>query len=473
MRVLFITYCFGDPAGQALIGVYKRGLRVALELRDRGHDVLFDCTGRSSYRDDLTEFAEDRIHFVDLGLYDGENDGSERSRQNSLQAMSRCRPDLVVVGEAPLAGTLLEATLCAVELGIPVALLDNAYNARAVRRFLRDHGGMVDAVVLTGPSCAHTGAPPTHLRQVPPFVTSARSEAALLVEERLGLRPERLVCILAYDGKVERLGFSLIESLDAPEAAYVFMSRDPEECERRAAALPEDLRARVRVLELLPDPLLFGLIELSSLAVVKYGFMQVTECMALRTPVICAYHEGPTWLDLLPGACRSFVHAAEHEDADPATVAAAGRFLEVGEQAMASIHDGEFDASVRAADFLETVPASQRSEASTEAVRKFPEKQVRAAVRKATGRRSVSVLLMRAMRLRSLPGEEVHSLVCRYTIDGAERFLRLWGHRYASGRAVKRGRREAARSGRRVLFASPRERVLIESDLGQSMLPPL
>ena len=39
-------------------------------------------------------------------------------------------------------------------------------------------------------------------------MTSARSEAAELLDS-LGLHAERLVCVLAYDKRVERLGFSL------------------------------------------------------------------------------------------------------------------------------------------------------------------------------------------------------------------------------------------------------------------------
>jgi hypothetical protein len=436
--------------------------------------VLFDCTGRNTYRDDLTALAEQRLEFVDLRL-DAVHDGDalEESRERSLRAMSSCRPDLVVVGDAPLIGTLLEATLCAVELGVPVALLDNAYNERLVPLFLRSHGGMMDGVVLTGPSCAHMRTPPPHVRQVPPFVTSDPLAAARLVKTRLGLGTERLVCVLAYDDMVEALGFSLVERLNAPDAVFVFMSRRPEACERTAAALPADLRARVRVLGLLPDSVLFGLIELSSVAVVKAGFMQVTECMALRTPVICARQHQTTWLDSLPRACWPFVHVAAHDEADTATLGAAKRFLAVREQAMRSIHDGAMDATARAADFLEELPTEQRRGTWTEAVETFPEKHVRAALQAAVGARPVSVVLLRTMRLRTLPGEEVHSLVCRYAVDDDERFVRLWGRLYASGRAARRGQREAVRSGRRVLFASARRRVLIESDLGQSQLPPL
>jgi hypothetical protein len=470
VRVLFVTYCFGENAGQTLVGVYKRGLRIALELRDRGHEVLFDCTGRADYRDELTSTAEQRIQFVDLRLGPPASDPL-RHQDSSVRAVAAYEPDLVVVGEAPLAGTLLEATLCAVELGIPVALLDNAYNDRAAEQYLLDHGGMVDGIVLTGPSCTHTKSPPPHLCQVPPFVTPARGEAEELVA-RLGLHGERLVTVLAYDRKAERLGFSLLERLDAPGADFVFMARRPEECAQRMAGLPPELRGRVRVLGLPPDPLLFGLIELSRLAVVKYGFMQVSECLALHTPVICAYHEGPTWVGLLPPACSPFIHVAKQDEADDRTVAAARKLLSIPADAMRPIHSGGFGASGGAADFLELL-AGQRQETWSEAVAKFPEEQVRAALQATVGRSGFDLLQLRAMRLRSLQGEELYSIVCRCGLNGDERFVRLWGRRFSSAWGVRRRRLATARSGRRVLYASPRQRVLIESDAGQASLPPL
>src|SRR5215218_10072613 len=115
MRVLFVTYCFGNATGHAQIGVYKRGLRVALELHERGHDVLFDCTGRTTYHDELTAQAEERIRFVDLRLDALHEAGFAPSRARAVQALRECRLDLFVVGEAPQVGTMLEGTLAAVE----------------------------------------------------------------------------------------------------------------------------------------------------------------------------------------------------------------------------------------------------------------------------------------------------------------------------------------------------------------------
>ena len=66
LKYLFVTYCFGSFQGQTLIGVYKRGLRVAMALRERGHEITFFCTGREGYQDALTRAAETRLTFVDI-----------------------------------------------------------------------------------------------------------------------------------------------------------------------------------------------------------------------------------------------------------------------------------------------------------------------------------------------------------------------------------------------------------------------
>jgi hypothetical protein len=52
--------------GQALIGCYKRGLRIAMEFVARGHDVFVFCTGRQFYHDELTRRAEAVVQFVEF-----------------------------------------------------------------------------------------------------------------------------------------------------------------------------------------------------------------------------------------------------------------------------------------------------------------------------------------------------------------------------------------------------------------------
>ena len=168
LRVLFVTYCFGNAQGQALIGVYKRGLRVALELSGRGHEIAFFCPGRENFHDDITARAEAQMQFVDIPFDEPNAEQADASHRAFREAVAALRPDVVVVGEAPLSGPLLEATLCAVELGVPLVLLDNAYQPGLVDLFCRVHGPVADGIILTGPSSFHSPDAPAYLAQVPP-----------------------------------------------------------------------------------------------------------------------------------------------------------------------------------------------------------------------------------------------------------------------------------------------------------------
>src|SRR5712691_9798683 len=119
MRYLFIAYCMAASQGQVQIGAYKRGLRLALELANRGHEINFFCTGRHNYHDPVTELAERKLSFVEFPFLPAKNEGARHNWANFLAELKRLRPDVVVISDAPMAGTLLETTLCAVELEIP------------------------------------------------------------------------------------------------------------------------------------------------------------------------------------------------------------------------------------------------------------------------------------------------------------------------------------------------------------------
>jgi len=59
VRILFVAYCMiNNENGDSLIGVYKRSLRIAMEMVRRGHEVWMFCTGRQDYRDELTTQAQ-------------------------------------------------------------------------------------------------------------------------------------------------------------------------------------------------------------------------------------------------------------------------------------------------------------------------------------------------------------------------------------------------------------------------------
>ena len=475
MKCLFITYCFGPDQGQALVGVYKRGLRIALELCDRGHDVAFFCTGRHNFHDELTRRAEQQLQFVDLSSLDTSNlRGAESDRELFLRGIAEISPDVVVVGEAPLAGTLLESTLCAVELGIPVVMLDNAYRPQAEALFCSVFGPMMDGMILTGPSSFHQAYPPAYLCQVPPYIEAAPQEAQLFLTRELGLNGDRLITIMAYDSNVERLGITLLAQLGDFVFEALFLTRDVDGCQKRLRALPLPIRERTQVSGLQPERILFGLLLLSRLAVGKCAFMQVTECLSLRTPIIGLYFQGHFSLSLIPFRCRSFAHSTSHHEADAATVAAARRFLNLTKDKIGVTHNGEFGATARAAGFLELLALSPRQNTWDGCARfGFSEPIIRAALGSLHPYNRLIVRQLRAMRLRALPGHQIFSLVCRYTLDTDEQFVRMWGHIFKSRKAAEAewNQARASGSGRGVLYYSRQDRLLIERDLGAAALP--
>lgn len=475
MRFLFVTYCFGCVDGQTLIGVYKRGLRIAMELRRRDHEVLFFCTGRDGFHDSLTEAAAQRLRFVDLPFEEPAYDGAEKNRAVFCRALKEWAPDAVVIGEAPLAGTLLESTLAAAELGIPLACLDNIYKKEQTKQFCESHGPMFDRIILSGPSSFHLRRPHRRLTQLPPYMESSPSEAREMLSS-LGLKGRRLIAVLAYDRNVEQLGKSLVGKLAPLNVEAVFLNGAVPEVRERLGSLPPSSLERVRVIPPPEDKILFGLIQEASLAIAKCAFMQVTECLTLRTPVIGVYFPGNFEIGYLPKHCHRFAHSTTDLEGDGTTLGRAIEFLALNEKALRRLHDGTLGAVSSAADTLErlTLVDPDQTLAETEA-HGMTRARIRSALRHWFPGNRTEILGIRSSLLRSFDGQTVYALSCHYSVDGQKRFNRLWGRHFESEQAARKEDERASTENprRKVLFFDPRQRTMIEQDLGESVLPSL
>ena len=469
MRVLFIAYCMGTDRGPAQIGVYKRGLRIGLELAARGHEVVVYCTGRHNFTDPLTVEAEARIRFVEFPFVDPPRDGAvARNRASFLAELAALRPDVVVIGEAPLAGTLLETTLSAVESRIPTVLLDNAYHPALVDAFWQRHGSMFDAVVLSGPSALHGACASPYLWQVPPYVDVSLDRARAVLAEA-GLADRRLVVVLAYDDNVASLGLSLLRQLDEPGLGALVLTPDVAAVSDRIAALPPEVAAHVRALAPPPDPVLFGLLALARCAVTKGGFMQLTETLSLHTPVVAFWYELDYSAAQLPEVLRRFTHPTLRAEADPETLAAARAFLRL-DRGWTAVHDGEFGAAAKAADVIEALPRSPRPDASADAARLgFTERRMRRALRRLAPGSVPVVHQTRAGHLRTMADHELYTVLCEATLGGERRFVRLWGRVFRVPGRPAEARASTADPARRILYT--RGQVMIEVDLGEGFLP--
>lgn len=471
MRALIVAYCFGGAFGQTLIGVYKRGLRVGHALCDRGHEVAFYCAGRENFEDDMTRAAEQRMRFVEWPLTVPLHEGAQANRRETLRALHEIAPDVVVIGEAPLAGPLLEITLAAVEAGVPTVCLDNAYGPQAVAEFVRRHGAMYDGLVLTGPRSFHAPQAPSHVLQVPPFI-DADVVAARDWLARQGLGQGAPIVVLAYDRNVEALGAALRARLGHDDLSAVFLTHDTEGCEARLRARPGGLGPRVRVAAPLPDRLHFGLLQAARLAVGKCAFMQVSECLSLGTPIVGFWFRGDFHLDYIPAACRPFTHLTDDPRADDATVTAARRLLALPPGAMDAVHDGELRAAARTCEFLERVRPRAVSGAECGAAGLGRDALV-AALRATHPGARLELLAARVSALREFGGQRVSAVVCRYRADSDSRVNRLWLRRFAESAALEDELAAAAdpAARRRVRHLDRAAQVLVEDDVGEAALP--
>ncbi|MGH8883715.1 MAG: hypothetical protein ACRDYX_00775 [Egibacteraceae bacterium] len=480
MRVLLVAYCFIRENRQSMIGVYKKCMRVANALTDRGHEVVLAHSGGQNYSDELTEKVRRRITTVSLPSFDAGDgqlglDETGRTRNAILEQFGAVQPDLVVLGGTPLSGMFLEAALCTAELGFPLAILENAYSPLIVWGFCVENGPIADGLVLNGPSSFHSPRPPAHLCQVPPFIDLGSETERGAASRTLGLGGDRLITVLAYDTKVEKIALDLAIRFKGSGCEMVLVSRRPEPLQRRLTTLDSDITTKA----IAPpsEPVLFNLLRRSRLAIIKYGFAQLTEALALRTPVLAVYYGGPRWLGHTPRSCHKFVHVTSDDDTGPQVATAARKLMDTDPEEMAQIHTGGFAAAEETARFLEKLYVRGLRDTSAEcAERGFSQERVATALEQLERCDHVSVQALRCTRvLPTFEDPEVFALLCRYTAAGEQRTARLKGTVYSS---TERARSDpiTVHQDRRMRYVSPDRRVVLEAipqgaDVGASSDP--
>jgi hypothetical protein len=484
MRILFAAYCLiNDVNGNSLIGVYKRCLRIGLDMHARGHDVWILCPDRTTYRDELTDMAEERLNFVELLPKIMYQAPIEVRRQWCRVAFRRLKPDLVVAGEAPLGGIILEPVLWAASTGVRVAILDNAYGPEFARRFVDAHGPIADAVLLSGPSSFQMVEPPSFYCGVPPYLEGDQTEAQKLLGNASA---STLIAVLGYDQKAEQLAAGLFVGLashpdfrDRPPRA-VFFSPDPQSCKERLAKQGLESPS----IMVLPPPgenLLFGTLGMADLVVGKCGFMQITECLSVGTPFIGVHYRGCCPMFLIPENARPFVHAVYANDAgqtgpDDLDIEVAARLLQVPRAQIARLHNGRFGARKMVSEFLEKLPSEPRAETTGEcAAMGYTVEVLHLAILAQHPGDDVRIRSIRTCRLRDESWGHIDAVVCRYCIGEKSWCSNWWGRRYRS-RSEGHSETQALRkglAGRKLIYASDDSQVLIEDMGDESLLPPL
>jgi hypothetical protein len=473
MRFLFSAYCVRSPTGHSLIGVYKRTLRIGLELVARGHQVVICCPGRDLYRDGLVERAERSMDFVDFPLDVLFEPDISKKRAAYRAAYEKYGVDAVIVGEAPLAGGLLDSTVSAVEARIPVVILDNAYSPLLVDWFTSNHGPVCDGLLLTGPSSFHSTNAPAHVCQVPPFVSYEPGAADELLRS-FALGDQHIVTVLGYEVKAELLALSLMAKLPEPLPAFVFLTCDADTCRARIGQLEPSRARRAHVASPPAETTLFDLMARSQLTIGKCGFMQVTESLSLHTPFIGVFYRGCFKVHVVPECGARYVHATTVCDADADTMAAAQRFLNVSKSELKEVHDGSFQAARRAADFIEALPKRARRVAPAELARNgYDPALIESVLRACVPGDGFAIEDVRCTLLRRTKDSVVHSIVGNVRLGDEAKSVALRGRFFRDDSSFDEGLSEAERpeSPREVVFRSKQHRFFAEHDRGESHLP--
>jgi hypothetical protein len=256
----------------------------------------------------------------------------------------------------------------------------------------------------------------------------------------------------------------------------VFISHRPDTCRQRLESLPAEVRARVRVIQPLDDRRHFGLLEESRLVIGKCAFMQVSECLSLKTPIIGFYFQGDFHLNFIPRLCRRFAHMTSDTSGDSQTVARARRFLDLTPSDMHAVHSGLLGAADRTASFLEELPQSPRWGTTSECAELGASSELMLkALAPAYSGSVVQIVAVRMSSLRQFDRQRVFTVLCRYTVDGQTQARRLWFRRFKRRHDLEAELARASQpdARRTVLYHSVRERTLLEQDIGEDALPPL
>jgi hypothetical protein len=334
--------------------------------------------------------------------------------------------------------------------------LDNAYQPLFNKVFCFHHSGMFDQIILNGLSSQYELNPREYLKQVPPFVTPYPNYANT---------HESYILVLAYDYKVAELAFAILDSLPKLNFKAIFIGS-----EKTISPILNRLpREHIDSCNIIPPPsedVYFSLLERAQVAITKFGFMQVTEALSLKTPIIALYYPGYFLLESLPKLAREFIFVVENPN-DPSAISAFSKFMEIESNSLAILHNGSFNGMCKAADCLEEqIVFSDKTSHISEAGFNF------GLLEKAVSNlenQQIAIEMIRGFYLRGLPTQVIYSIVCHYRKDEQHKVVRMLGHQYKSIKNLEADLKTG--QNRKILVKSFRLKRLIELDQGKLDMP--
>jgi hypothetical protein len=452
-----------NARGDSLIGVYKRCLRIGLELHRRGHDVAIICPGAGEYRDETVTAARGCIQFIELPLRAYFHSSARYKRRCVRRGVRAFAPDVVVLGEVPMRGILLDVAVSAVELRIPTVILDNATRPWLAEKFLKDHGAIADGIALMGPSSFQMKEPPEHYCGIPPFIKRA-SEGVVRKLDDWWPRSGRVITVLGYERKAEELAMALMRALPFVPCRVVVISGNVAATQARLETLPKRVQAKFVVTALSEEESLFEAMRRSSLVMGKMGFMQISESICLQVPFLGIYYRGccPVWA--LPMPTLRFVGQTSSTKATPSVCLRLLRLLYTGKRVMQPVHSASFDGLTTVCEFLEKTAGRTRGGVTEDSAELgYTTERVQQALQARHPRHRTEVEWVRVALTWDSRAEKIDMVIAGCRSGARRQIVVLQGSRFANPEAGHRAK-AVADPARKIWFQSQDATLWLEEE---------
>ena len=279
--IVFFTYTRFVPTAQ--MGVFKRCIRLMGRLADELDIHLVNYGPLPN--DPLFEGIRPRIRVLDPP---GDDLGPGLTRM-----LARIAPRAVVLGEAPLRGSMRISHRAATSLGIWQVCIDNHYGDFVERRFPSEWPSIDRWLLLGLPRMARAVCPNEKIVTVPPLVQVQRPAEIL--------EPDR-VCLIAYDRNTLFTATQMLEFL--PPSETIDLVAAPGGKQWLSQIGFDFTRPGLRLLTAPDDAELCGSMARAKFVFGKAGFQQIVESIALGAPILCRLCGGGVDESVIPPHLR-------------------------------------------------------------------------------------------------------------------------------------------------------------------------
>jgi hypothetical protein len=282
--IVFFTYTRFVPTAQ--MGVFKRCIRLIDRLADEFDAYLVNYGPLPG--DPLFAAVRSRIHVLeppddDLG-------------PGLVQLLARIGPQAVVLGEAPLRGSMRTSHRAASALGIWQICIDNHYGDFVEREFPCEWPKIDRWLFLGLPRVDRVAGSNEKAVTVPPLVRLPLPQAALERDR---------ICLIAYDRATLLTAIQMLERLPPSQKTDLIAATDGRTLLSQIGF--DWKRPGLRLLTAPDDTELYGSMARARFVFGKAGFQQIVESIGLGAPILCRSCGGGVDETVIPPHVKPYV----------------------------------------------------------------------------------------------------------------------------------------------------------------------